>query len=77
MMETAQSVPELVAAAQANAKSLQDRIEEARDAMDGQNASDAQVEDLRAMIVALELTAVDIFSVFEARMQSHFKRGPF
>lgn len=77
MMETAQSVPELVAASQANAKSLQDRIEEARDAMDGQNASDAQVEGLRAMIVALELAAVDIFSVFESRMQSHFKRGPF
>ena len=25
----------------------------------------------------LELEAVDIFSLFEARMQHHFKRGPF
>ncbi|MGO4917855.1 hypothetical protein [Pseudogemmobacter sp. W21_MBD1_M6] len=77
MMKETLSVPELVATAQAKAKTSQDRIEEIRNAMDGQNGSDTQVEDLRAATVALELNAVDIFSVFEARMQRHFKRGPF
>jgi len=76
-MEATQSVPELVAAAQANAKMQEGRIAEAQVLMGGQNGSDAQVEDLSIATVALELAAVDIFSVFEARMQHHFKRGPF
>jgi len=71
------SVLELVAAAQANAKMSEDRVSKILKLMDGQNGSDAQVEELRAATVALELTAVDIFSLFEARMQHHFKRGPF
>ncbi len=76
-MDTSQSVPELVAAAQANAKTAEDRISEILGHMEGQNGSDAQVEDLRAATVALELAAVDTFTLFEARMQHHFKRGPF
>ena len=76
-MEASKSVVELVAAAQANAKTAEDRISEIQALMDGQNGSDAQVEEFRAATVALELAAVDIFSVFEARMQHHFKRGPF
>jgi hypothetical protein len=76
-MEATQSLPELVAAAQANAKSLQDRIDEIRNAMNSQSGSETQVEDLRALTVELEREAVDIFCVFEARMQGHFKRGPF
>ena len=77
MMRASQSVPELVAAAQANAKTSEDRVSGILELMDGQKGSDAQVEELRAATVALELTAVDIFSLFEARMQHHFKRGPF
>ncbi len=50
-METAQSLPELVAASQT----------------DAMNADTATVARL----------AIDIFSVFEARMQHHFRRGPF
>lgn len=76
-MDTSQSVPELVAAAQTNAKTSEDRIQEVLKLMDGQNGSDAQAEDLRSATVSLELAAVDIFSLFEARMQHHFKRGPF
>ncbi len=76
-MEPSQSVPELVAAAQANAKTSEDRVSEVLKLMDGQNGSDAQVEELRDATVALELAAVDIFTLFEARMQHHFKRGPF
>jgi hypothetical protein len=77
MMAASQSLLELVAEAQTNAKPYQDRISEVLKLMDGQNGSDAQAEDLRAATVALELAAVDIFSVFEARMQHHFRRGPF
>ncbi|WP_339759296.1 hypothetical protein [uncultured Sulfitobacter sp.] len=77
MMEASQSVPELVATAKANAKTSIDRISEIQKLAKGQNASDAQLEDLRAATVALELAAVDIFSLFEARMQHHFRRGPF
>ena len=77
MVGTSQSVPELVAAAQANAKTSEERVSEILKLMDGQNGSDAQVEELRAATVALELVAVDTFSLFEARMQHHFRRGPF
>ena len=77
MMRSSQSVPELVAAAQANAKTSEDRVSGILKLMDGQNGSDAQVKELRAATDALELAAVDIFSLFEARMQHHFRRGPF
>ena len=76
-MGTSQSVPELVTAAQANAKMSEDRVSEILKGMSGQNGSDAQREDLRSATVALELVAIDIFTLFEARMQHHFKRGPF
>ncbi len=76
-MGASQSLLELVAAAQTNAKISEDRISEILKLMDGQNGTDAQVEDLRAATVSLELAAVDIFSLFEARMQHHFRRGPF
>jgi hypothetical protein len=76
-MESPQSVLELVAAAQVNAAASEGRVSEVLKLMNGQGGSDAQVEELRAATVALEMVAVDIFSVFEARMQHHFKRGPF
>jgi len=76
-MDASQSVGELVDAAQVNAKISVDRISQVLTAIDGQNGSEDQVEELRAATVALELVAVDIFSVFEARMGHHFKRGPF
>jgi hypothetical protein len=38
--------------------------------------TDAQTKELTEHTVAIELAAVDIFAVFEARMQRHFKRGP-
>jgi len=77
MMETSQSVPELVAAAKANAKTSEDRVSEILRLLNGQKASDAQLDELRVATVALELAAVNIFSLFEARMQHHFRRGPF
>jgi len=76
-MGSSQSLLELVAVAQANAKKSEDCISEILKRTDGQNGSNAQIEELRSATVALELTAVDTFSLFEARMQHHFRRGPF
>ena len=76
-MTTSQSMPEMIAAAQAKAKMSEDVILDIQQLVKGKSASEAQVEDLRAAYVALELAAVDIFTLFEARMQNHFKRGPF
>ena len=76
-MATSQSLLEQIAAAQVTAKALEGRISEALKLMDGLLGTDAQVNELRRATKALELAAVDIFSIFEARMQHHFKRGPF
>mgnify|MGYP001279869348 CR=1 FL=1 len=76
-MATSQSLLELIAAAQVTAKAFENRISEALKLMDGSVGTDAQVKELRRATKALELAAVDIFSIFEARMQHHFKRGPF
>ena len=76
-MATSQSLLEQIAAAQVTAKALEDRISEALKLMDGSLGTDAQVKELRRATKSLELAVVDIFSIFEARMQHHFKRGPF
>lgn len=76
-MGASQSLPELVVAAQTNAKTLEDRISEMLKLADGQGGPKAQIAELYEATVALELAAVDIYSVFEARMQHHFRRGPF
>jgi hypothetical protein len=77
MMETSQSVPELVATAQANVKTHEDQIAEILRLMDGQTGSDDQLKELHTATSAIEFLSVDIFAAFEARMQHHFKRGPF
>ena len=76
-MASAKTVLELVAASRATAKVSEDRIAEVQQGLDPNHVTDAQVEDLRAATVALELAAIDLFSLFEARMQHHFRRGPF
>lgn len=76
-MKASHRLLELVKSAQVNAKISEARISDILKRMEGQNRSDAKVEELRAAIILLELEAVDIFSLFEARMQHHFKRGPF
>ena len=76
-METSQSLLELVAAAQASAKVSEHRILNILQHMDNEDGSHAQVEELRAEIVKLKLVSVNTFSLFEARMQHNFRRGPF
>lgn len=63
-MSDQQSLPELVAAAQAVAKDAEARFDGGR-------------EDGLATTAEIETAAVDIFTLFEARMQHHFRRGPF
>jgi hypothetical protein len=77
MMEASQSLPELIAIAQSTVKTSEARVSETLALMDSQSGSDAQRKELCAATVEIELAAVDIFSLFEARMQHHFKRGPF
>ena len=76
-METSQSLLELVAAAQASAKVSEDRVLNILQHMDNEDGPPAQVEELRAEIVKLKLVSVNTFSLFEARMQHNFRRGPF
>ena len=76
-MEASQSLLELVTAAQSNAKASENCITNILNLMREQKISDAQVEELHKATLALELIAVDTFSLFEARMQHHFRRGPF
>ncbi|MBU2983290.1 hypothetical protein KO498_15900 [Lentibacter algarum] len=76
-MTTSQNVPDLIAAAQAKAKLSEDTISGVRSHLEGPSGSETQVEELRAAHVALKRIAVDAFTLFEARMQHHFKRGPF
>ena len=75
-MAASQTLPELIDAAHRTAKAAQDRISEILELAEGQKLSSGQIKEITSETVAIELAAVDIFTVFEARMQSHFKRGP-
>lgn len=75
-MEVSQTLPELVHAARCTAKSSLARVSEILKLAEGQTLSDAQIEEITSETVAIELAAVDIFAVFEARLQPYFKRGP-
>lgn len=76
-MDASQSLPELVATAQAGATLHEAQIAEIRSQMGDGRGTDDQLKDLHGATTAIELLAVDIFAVFESRMQHHFKRGPF
>ncbi|AKS45612.1 hypothetical protein SAMN05444287_0708 [Octadecabacter temperatus] len=71
-MDASQNLPELVAAAQSAASASQSRIAAARAQPDSETAE----ADLTAAATEIGASAIDIFAVFEARMQRYFKRGP-
>ncbi|MGY3438005.1 hypothetical protein ACW9UO_08685 [Marinovum sp. KMM 9879] len=75
-MTASQTLPELVHAAQRTAKASQDRMSDILKLAEGHTLSDAHAKEMASETVAIELAAVDIFTVFEARMQRHFTRGP-
>lgn len=76
MMDASQSLPKRVSATQDHVRPILARISEILEQTEGQTPTGAQIKELTEHTVAIELAAVDIFSVFEARMQRHFKRGP-
>jgi hypothetical protein len=76
-MEATQSVIELVADAQAKAKASEQRVAEIETLIAQQGASEDASEELHALLSGMEAAVVDIYSLFESRMQRNFKRGPF
>ncbi len=70
-MDAPQNLTELVAEAQSNAAISQDLIAALRGQSTGQN-----VDAERSAATDIGATAIDIFAVFESRMQGYFKRGP-
>ena len=76
-MENSQGVRELIMAAKKDAKTLEDSILKILELMEGQNTSETQIQKLHTMTKKLESVAVDTLSIFEAKMQYHFRRGPF
>ena len=76
-MEATQSVIELVADAQAKAKASEQRVAEIETLIAQQGASKDASEELNELLSGMEAAVVDIYSLFESRMQRNFKRGPF
>ena len=76
-MGTTQSIIELVADAQAKAKASEQRVAEIETLIAQQGASKDASEELNELLSGMEAAVVDIYSLFESRMQRNFKRGPF
>ncbi|MDA8747672.1 hypothetical protein N9M66_05630 [Litoreibacter sp.] len=76
-MATSQSLSEQLNAARDISKSAQENISNILNIAKIQDLSDQQAIELAAETTRIEAAAIDIFAVFEARMQHHFKRGPF
>ena len=76
-MEATQSVIELVADAQAKAKASEQRVAEIETLIAEQGTSEDASEELSELLSGMEAAVVDIYSLFESRMQRNFKRGPF
>ena len=60
-----------------NATTYENLISDNLKHIDDLTIPNVQGRELRVAVASLELVMVDIFSIFEARMQHHFKRGPF
>ena len=76
-MRSLQSILELVAETRLNATTYENLISDNLKHIDDLTIPNVQGRELRGAVASLELVMVDIFSIFEARMQHHFKRGPF
>jgi len=70
-------VPLLLAAAETTARKAEEQISEIVRLMDEQGGQTVFVNSLRVTTVQIEVAAVGIFSLFEARMQHHMPRGSF
>ena len=69
-MNSSNDLSELIAVARSDAQALQKQLSE-------HSEPTINAQDNEALLSKLESAAIDIHSLFEARMQHHFKRGPF
>ena len=76
-MEATQSVIELVADAQTKAQASEQRVAEIETLIAERGASENATKELNELLSGMEAAVVNIYSLFEARMQRNFKRGPF
>lgn len=70
-------VPLLLSAAEVTARRFAERVSELHKLMDEQGGQTVFVNGLRMATVQIEVAVVGVFSLFEARMQHKFPKGPF
>ncbi|MCZ0813750.1 MAG: hypothetical protein ACQEVT_04980 [Pseudomonadota bacterium] len=76
-MGAIEGVPLLLSAAEAKARKFDEDISELHKLMDEQGGQTVFVNGLRVAVIQMEMAAVGVFSLFEARMQPYFPNGPF
>ncbi|MEX1662616.1 hypothetical protein AB4874_13305 [Thioclava sp. 15-R06ZXC-3] len=70
-------VPLLLSAAEVTARKFYEDVSKLHKLMDEQGGQTVFVNGLRMATVQIEVAAVGVFSLFEARLQPQFPRGPF
>ncbi|WP_288939555.1 hypothetical protein [uncultured Roseovarius sp.] len=76
-MGAIEGIPLLLSAAEMKARKFDEDISELHKLMDDQGGQTVFVNGLRVAVVQIEIAAVGVFSLFEARMQPYFPNGPF
>ncbi|WP_227271776.1 hypothetical protein [Roseobacter weihaiensis] len=70
-------VPLLLSAAAVSARRFDEHVSELLELMDKQGGQTVFINGLRMATVQVEIAAVGVFSLFEARMKHHFQNGSF
>jgi hypothetical protein len=70
-------VPLLLSAAEVTARKFDESVSKLHKLMHEQGGQTVFVNGLRMATVQIEVAVVGVFSLFEARMQSQFPKGPF
>ncbi|MCG7520502.1 hypothetical protein [Ruegeria sp. Ofav3-42] len=70
-------VPLLLSAGETTARRVENTVTELHNLIDEQGGRTVFVNGLRLATAQIEIAAVGIFSLFEARLQSHFPQGSF
>ena len=69
-------VPLLIRAAEVTARKFYESVSELHNLTDEQSGQTVFVNQLRLATIQIEIAAVGVFSLFEARIQPHFQDGP-
>lgn len=70
-------MPLLLSAAEVRARQCNEHVTELHELMDQHGGQTVFVNGLRMATVQIEIAAVGVFSLFEARMQHYFQKGSF